>query len=97
MEAKFMKGPWEVAGGEIWASGERIAPGKGAYEERDASVNKANAHLMAAAPDLYEALAECELLLSVTKHLSWQGEQAKQNARAALAKARGETNPGKAA
>jgi len=53
---------------------------------RDYNETIANAHLIAAAPDLYEALAECVKWIET----SAEGEAATGTAYAALAKARGE-------
>jgi len=51
--------------------------------------SEANAHLIAAAPELYQALeALCELADGLGEHLEF--DAACENARAALAKARGE-------
>ena len=49
-------GPWKVVGTEIWGANVKIASGRGAYDEKDRQKNKANARLIAAAPDLLEAL-----------------------------------------
>ena len=48
-------GPWKVVGTEIWGANVKIASGRGAYDEKDRQKNKANARLIAAAPDLLEA------------------------------------------
>ena len=47
-------GPWKVVGTEIWGANVKIASGRGAYDEKDRQKNKANARLIAAAPDLLE-------------------------------------------
>lgn len=95
---KFTPGPWG------W-DGERLVGLKGpvldyaAYEgmwfaRYDADEDTANAHLIAAAPDLYEALS---LFLEVAEAFSEEGSPLPSDgpsfdrARTALAKARGET------
>jgi hypothetical protein len=67
-EAKHTAGPWKVDGPPdnqiVWSSPENrvcfLAHSNGADEARDV----ANARLIAAAPDLYEALEEAEEWLS---------------------------------
>ena len=49
-------GRWDVAGSEVWASGRRVASLGGAYGPKDAETRNANARLIAAAPELLEAL-----------------------------------------
>ena len=91
MSAGFTKGPWPV---ERTGDGKRYVVGnklvEGYYEvaevysdDCDPDEAKANAHLIAAAPDMYEALEECVAFTG-----AHGGPFAK--ARAALAKARGE-------
>jgi hypothetical protein len=92
MEKKWTPGPW-VTGidSDVYAEGECdtwIAVGPQSYDAVALVVNEhikgdaevsINAHLIAAAPDLYEALVEM---------CNWHGITDKS--RAALAKARGE-------
>jgi len=87
-EAKFTPGPWiarigngiEVCGpdavaiAEIWVRGNK-------------ELETANAHLIAAAPELFDCLQRC------LEEMAWIGPKAKKTAedsRAALDKARGE-------
>jgi len=56
---KHTPGPWKIVGTEIWGIHVRIASGRGAYDEKDRQINKANARLIAAAPDLLEELKDC--------------------------------------
>lgn len=59
----------------------------------DESECVANAHLIAAAPELYEALEECKRVLSDLQSTQLEGTRTRaawEKARAALAKARGE-------
>ena len=94
----FSKGPWE------WyenISGEKIGISDGEkdvlYVNHSESVvipREKDAHLIAAAPDLYEALSELvdELSESLQRVTSVFGESREiEKARAALAKARGES------
>lgn len=93
-ETKFTPGPWMVSD-EVHGKGEGIVHIKAKYEEIAVSWRNAingdydeflaNAHLIAAAPDLYEALS---LLLSQID--PWLAGY--QEAEQALAKARGITN-----
>ena len=94
-ETKFTPGPWRNNNGVIRASCLHIASVEDTYRY-DLGTGKpktgqfseffANARLIAAAPDLYEAL---ELLLSAHGQME---EKAIKMAKVALAKARGETN-----
>lgn len=94
-ETKFTPRPWSIFG----PLSDKHEPAYRVSAERTLSLtvspcpdgfvhgeNKANAHLIAAAPDLYEAL---ELLLSAQGKME---EKAIKMAKAALAKARGEAN-----
>ena len=58
--SKHTPGPWKVVGTEIWGARVKIASGRGAYDEKDRQKNKANARLIAAAPDL---LKVCKVAL----------------------------------
>lgn len=89
--SKHTKGPWEVHGDAIMAEPnshiEDTALGI-AYvmdhdSERPASVTRANARLIAAAPDLLDALIAV-VAISDRKHDAWDA------AKAAIAKATGE-------
>ncbi len=94
-ETKFTPGPWSIFG----PLSDKHEPAYRVSAERTLSLtvspchdgfvqgeNKANAHLIAAAPELYEAL---ELLLSAQGKIE---EKAIKMAQVALAKARGEEN-----
>ena len=90
-ETKWTKGPWNL----VWWGNEQypyplsiLADGDGAWIARDGTVSSvANAHLIAAAPDLYAALdgliAPGDGGVFATRNLI-------DAAKAALAKARGE-------
>lgn len=91
----FSKGPW------VWynnLSGEKIGISDGGkdvlYVNHSESIvipREKDAHLIAAAPDLYEALQACLNFMENTEsELGFSLESADQ-ARAALAKARGES------
>lgn len=94
-KTKFTPGPWSIFG----PLSDKYDPAYRVSAERTLSLtvsacpdgfvqgeNKANAHLIAAAPELYEAL---ELLLSAQGQME---EKAIKMAKVALAKARGEEN-----
>ena len=103
----FTKGPWTLLElshpGRVYQDYAVNGQPDGCYlvatvsNWNGADQNKANAHLIAAAPDLYEALEELEGLVSLAE---WKDEdgypfmhQAARRAWEALAKARGEAKP----
>lgn len=94
-DAKHTPAPWNL----VWWGNERypfplsvLADNDGAWVARDGTVSsEANAHLIAAAPDLLEA---CEWLLSFVENT--EGELgivlgSANSARAAIAKAKGKS------
>ena len=101
-ETKFTPGPWSIFG----PLSDKHEPAYRVSAERTLSLtvspcpdgfvhgeNKANAHLIAAAPELYEALEE----IVENAVVYYEGSmdiysEAIENARNALAKARGEEN-----
>ena len=91
MTAEFTPGPWSAAAinsWNVWARDCKVANmsdvGQGSqYRDPSKDERIANAHLIAAAPDLYEALMEVLARCSISKSGRAVGE-------AALAKARGE-------
>lgn len=59
-ETKFTPAPWEVdIFGDVQANGDDVARIAGYYGEE---VNDANAHLIAAAPDMYAALKDARAI-----------------------------------
>ena len=84
VKGKYTKGPWKSIGREIWVGGELLCRSEPEESPNPNHDNIANAHLIAAAPELLEA---CQLLLRT--HVPWAGptEQSEQKARAAIAKA----------
>ena len=94
-QPKWTKGPWPIKPTGDFKRiviGDGLVDGPGGYEvaevysddcDRDEAM--ANAHLIAAAPDMYAALEMAQLWLSVDGRFDMQGINA------ALAKARGET------
>lgn len=87
--SKFTPGPWRASGtGAIMAVGGQIIamPVNLPLNEAMASIQTANNHLIAAAPDLYEALNEYFHAISRASV-----DVSAKKCRAALAKARGET------
>lgn len=106
-EPKFTPGPWHIGygktveslgGGDFFAIGLKTDPDWTAIcllspADSVSNIDKANAHLIAAAPDLYEALDG--LLADITEYqeinfLGGENNHWQVRARAALAKARGE-------
>lgn len=106
MDAKFTPGPWQLqegnhpaADGRDWeVVSEHVGIcGWWAWDDRREE-RKANAHLIAAAPDMYAEIAQCEVdLEEAAKVLAGSGfpqlasiyRLAAKRARAALAKAEG--------
>lgn len=97
-EAKFTKGPWSaespystmfmIVDGQQQAIAE-IQCGTDEHSDYVADEKEqANAHLIAAAPELYAAL--CDTMLILEANGVRFGESAQAKARKALAKARGE-------
>mgnify|MGYP000886265515 CR=1 FL=1 len=90
---KFTKGPWRVGPVDdtlvMDANREEIAQALGDHDGEDWESVYANAALISAAPDLYEALSDlvCILELDTRSHVF----DAVCSARAALTKARGES------
>lgn len=93
-EKRFTPGPWKTnRHGDVFAGQEFICCSGRAYDRSEA--DRANSHLIAAAPELYEALANClghfdtpvaRRQVGINSDIPvWLVE-----ARAALAKARGE-------
>ena len=100
METTFTPGPYTTYqrsdnGYNLYAGETMIADVDAAQFSRQKQVhhrmNKANAALLSAAPDLYEALGKAEAALSVKySELSEEGRNLIFEIRTALAKARGE-------
>lgn len=96
METKFTPGPWRVS--QTYPVGDYCIHAAGcpwqlAYIAANTNVDwplEANAHLIAAAPDLYAALERT--LSYLTSYPGNSGINAWEQARAALSKARGETH-----
>ena len=101
-ERKWTPGPWKWADdrdktGLIYLTGVLIAEHTDGTPWGD-DMDRANAHLIAAAPELYEALEEIRDMLWSRPDISdrlrplmgFAEEATNQKARAALAKARGE-------
>lgn len=91
-ERKWTKGPWYADRVHVTAWDGRGVAGCGYrrssdYNRADHAENMNNAHLIAAAPDLYEALEGAIKLLEL--HVCGASDVV-ESARAALAKARGE-------
>lgn len=97
METKFTPGPWRIDGPDCFGDfnilhdGDSLAVAAVVSNMRYADEIAGNAHLIAAAPELYAALAD------MTELLERVGDSRKDApfidaANAALAKARGETS-----
>jgi hypothetical protein len=86
--AQFTEGPWRVQGGEVVSQHDPICSMPVLYRasKEARAVLEADANLIAAAPELYEALE-----LIVEQREAFFTEHAWKAAEAALAKARGES------
>jgi hypothetical protein len=99
MNTKFTPGPWRYCPTN---NGHMIGGSSNGYiaevrQVREVTEDKANAHLIAAAPDLYEALSDLIVLASAAMQLAnrdgaeFNVDDDLREARAALKKARGES------
>ena len=89
MSENWTKGPWHV-------NGDKIESTIGACRARIAIIDDgagtnptANAHLIAAAPEMYESLMEALLLVEMST--SYRSADITEKCKAALKKARGES------
>ena len=90
-EPKWTPGPWVLVGDSRTIIESESGDGIIGINSQSMSwleIDDANAHLIAAAPELYDALL---YVLSVCPAIDYIGEEARAEARAALAKARGES------
>jgi hypothetical protein len=94
-ETKFTPGPWEWDGNvwdyeyyneAPWLEGK---DGRVVLSGQIRCSTEANAHLIAAAPELYDAVKE--LLYALQDDENWRTSGVYEDAESALAKARGET------
>lgn len=84
-EAKHTPGPWNFTGNGVYAAdGTTVADNEPHYPQ---ALDPCNGHLIAAAPELLEALEELEQLVSA--HISEEADNWCKSARAAIAKAKG--------
>lgn len=105
-EFKGTPGPWEVKPEEVDKPYIRIrgtqlggrfkvanvlTPVYEGVPVREANETRANAHLIAAAPELLEALQLCEEFMSLLPSTGFDGLARIEGARAAIAKALGES------
>ena len=82
--SKHTKGPWIADGAQVFTNETNVAQANGYRIDRETVA--ANARLIAAAPELLEALTDC------VEHMHWtqpQGEAALKKAKAVIAKATG--------
>ncbi len=91
-ETKFTPGPWMVIEPEAtcangWGGFALVAPSPIEFNDKSPCFTTANAHLIAAAPDLYEAL---ECALGLLEDEDWGHTKVWNVGNAVLAKARGE-------
>jgi hypothetical protein len=102
-EKKWTPGPWEVGPANMVDSNAVTAiarcgcafrsPQYSGTDFATPAHQEANARLISAAPDLYDALEECKRVLSDLQSTQLEGTRTRdawEKARAALAKARGE-------
>lgn len=97
---KFTEGPWELGGGENGglatyvycddATGAAVANIEFPHIRRSAEEVRANGLLIAAAPEMYAALTKCLNFIANTESELGIELTSGMEARAALAKARGE-------
>lgn len=94
---KFTPGPWEVGYGlldggylGIWKSGSETVVARISPTDRETDEDKANAHLIAAAPDMYAALEEARDICCADNCGSYHTRTYKEWT-ALLSKARGES------
>lgn len=96
VETKWTKGPWKaheynlrmgslISHGDI-SKGQTIA---NVFAQRNVEEGEANGRLVAAAPELYEALLACQLQLLQSNNDSEYAREANDLANAALLKAKG--------
>lgn len=92
-EFKGTKGPWENVGGWVDSTGKdsKIICAIGSVSMQSEEIQDANANLIAAAPDLLEALQDLYTSSFNSSHWSEQQLDSFSKARAAIAKALGET------
>lgn len=97
MTTQHTQGPWHVTTNQHghWIydkKGYLVSNASGNIYETNAAI-EANARLIAAAPDLLEALLLCECEISMHKGLAWSNAEAVNDAiakaRTAIAKAKG--------
>ena len=89
MSEKWTKGPWCV-NGETVESTSGVCRARIAIIDDGAGTNPtANAHLIAAAPDMYEALRA--IITDLPSNRDWLDPVVERAAKAALKKARGES------
>lgn len=91
MTTKHTPGPWRIARHDTLKDVRHIDAGPAGYERSTVAIldgpkSDANAQLIAAAPELLAALIECAEQLDAET----LGGEALDNARAAIAKAKGE-------
>jgi hypothetical protein len=101
MDAKFTPGPWEISGGNLDirsnAGGMKFIARINQPAETNAltptdQASLANAHLIAAAPELFEALFALLSAIETTQSIPGpKGQELRGMAHAALAKAKGQS------
>ena len=68
---EYTKGEWTVEGGTQVVSGNRLVANTGGYTTNysfEREQNEANAKLIAAAPDMYQALKDCITSIKTAMH-----------------------------
>ena len=89
---KFTPGPWVKDGGSVVRKGRGVIASIPRPQDGGVFECEANSVLLAASPDLYDALDVAEAVMSIVEPRSDKAEylRALAQARAALAKARGD-------
>jgi len=90
----YTKGEWKIEDETNIFCGDKLIATAGGYSDNYTSPraeNKANAHLIASAPDLYEACNQANWLLGFLSNNEWNTEiiQTREQLRKAIAKAGG--------
>ena len=99
MKTKFTPGPWRTNRlvsdkptiHTVQADIHQTLARLGEVDGRDGDVHKANAQLIAAAPDMYEALLYCMYRHNNFEGPDWEGDMLGDLVKSALKKARGES------
>jgi hypothetical protein len=93
MKAQHTPGPWEIEPHDLADKDFRVGPAIIDYDDVDHQQADANAFLIAAAPDLLDALKEITNAMSYIAGNDRSIHEMMRASRAAIAKATGQRNP----